>query len=71
MASKSRKELADRLRERGFSVKPLPLGGYVITDLAGAPMLATPYPSTPVHQLAPGNFVDIRPGPDHQYICEV
>lgn len=61
----------DRLKVHGFSVKPLPLGGYLITDLGGAPMLATAYPHTPVHYLAPGNYVDLRPTPQHLYTCEV
>ena len=59
-----------KLRTKGFSCIPMPLGGYLITDLAGNPMLATPYPQTPVHHLAPGNFVEMGSAP-HQYTCEV
>lgn len=61
----------DRLRSKGFSVLPMPLGGYLLTDLSGNPMLATAYPHTPVHYLAPGNYVDLRPAPQHLYTCEV
>lgn len=60
----------DRLKVHGFSVKPLPLGGYLITDLAGSPMLATAYPHSPVHHLAPGNYVPLDQSP-HQYAFEV
>jgi hypothetical protein len=49
----------------------MPLGGYLLTDLDGKPMLATAYPHTPVHYLAPGNYVDLRPAPQHQYSFEV
>jgi hypothetical protein len=59
-----------KLQTEGFSCRPLPLGGYLITDLAGRPMLATPYPHTPVHYLAPGNFVELAPT-THNYTCEV
>jgi hypothetical protein len=59
-----------KLRTKGFTCLPMPLGGYLITDLAGKPMLATPYPHTPVHYLAPGNFVEINQ-PIHDYTYEV
>lgn len=69
MTEDQRKDLK-KLRTKGFTCLPMPLGGYLITDLAGKPMLATPYPHTPVLYLAPGNFVDIYQ-PTHNYTCEV
>ena len=58
-----------KLHTKGFTCVPLPPGGYLITDLAGKPMLAPPYPQTHIHHLAPGNHVEIGQ-PIHDYTYE-
>ena len=71
MGTKNPAELADRLRVDGFIVKPMPLGGYMIANLRGTPLLATAHRCVPIHHLAPGNHVDIRPATPHLYTVEV
>lgn len=71
MATDKQVKLIEQLKAKGFSIVPLPLGGYLITDLAYTPMLATECPHTAVQYLAPDNRVDLRPSPVHQYTFEV